>query len=134
MVRQTCRNCMFLKLSVVLFFFGCAQLNSESTEVERILEGKISDESSGKPLIVDVFLYKLRKPLFSMRGWERIAMTKTDEHGFFSFKINETGPYEVRWNPEGRVVSHEFSVAEFDGRKYIEIFHQNREKEVYPWD
>ena len=87
MVRQTCRNCMFLKLSVVLFFFGCAQLNSESTEVERILEGKISDESSGKPLVVDVFLYKLRKPLFSMRGWERIAMTKTDEHGFFSFYL-----------------------------------------------
>ena len=83
---------------------------------------------------LEVSLFRLRKPLFSMQGWEQVSMTSTDKDGRFAFTVSERGPYLVRWNPEGHDISHEFPVDEFEGRKSIEILHVDREQPVYPWD
>tara|TARA_B100000768_G_C11115047_1_gene305010 strand:+ start:359 stop:757 length:399 start_codon:yes stop_codon:yes gene_type:complete len=118
----------------LIFFLGCTQVDGESLQNSKILEGNILHEASGKPLSgVKVFLFKLNKPLFSMRNWEEVASVETTESGFFTFEFNESGPYEVRWNPEQLVVAHEFSIVDFDGKKHVEILHENREKKTYPW-
>ncbi|GAA5442101.1 hypothetical protein Misp06_00262 [Microbulbifer sp. NBRC 101763] len=135
MVRQLYRKFILLKIGVFFFLLVvCAQLNGESLEDGKMLEGRILYESSKQPLVdIEVSLFKLKKPLFSMRGWEKIATVKTGKDGSFFFKINEAGPYEVRWNPEADIVPHEFPVEDFEGKKTVEILHKDKEKKVYPW-
>lgn len=119
----------------MIFFLGCTQVDGESLQGSKILEGKILYESSGKPLSgVKVYLFELNKPLLTMRNWEEIASVETNENGFFTFEFNESGPYEIRWNPEQRVITHEYPVDDFDGKKHVEILHEQQEKKVYPWN
>ena len=107
-------NCLFF----LFVLQGCARLSDESYEDYKILEGMILNESSKLPLVsIEVSLYKLNKPLFSMRGWEKLETVKTDNSGKFVFKITKPGPYEVRWNPELDVVSHEYPVDNFEEKK-----------------
>ena len=118
-----------------LLVAGCADVKMNSAEFDRVLEGKMLYKDTGDPYAgLEVLLFRLRKPLFSMQGWEHVSTTTTDSEGNFVFNVSERGPYWVRWNPEGYTQYQEFPVDEFDGRKSVEILHVDREKPVYPWD
>lgn len=127
---------LFFALAVFPFLsVGCADVKVGSEDVDRVLEGTVLHKDGRKPMAnLEVSLFRLRKPLFSMQGWEQVSMTSTDKDGRFAFTVSERGPYLVRWNPEGHDISHEFPVDEFEGRKSIEILHVDREQPVYPWD
>lgn len=127
---------VFLHLVVFWFFLiGCTQLNGEPLKEHNVLEGRVLYESSEEPLAgIEVALFRLNKPLFSMRGWEKVGAVKTDENGYFKFEVSESGPYQIRWNPESDIIPHEFPVSDFEGKKYVEILHKDKKEKIYPWD
>ena len=72
--------------------------------------------------------------MLSMRYWEEIDQSKTNEIGEFSFVINLKGDYKLEWNIEGNETSEKEYVKDFEGRKYIKIVHQNRFGRTPIWD
>lgn len=124
----------FILLKCLFLLTGCSQVGFVFSEETKLLEGRILYESSKQPLAdIDVYLFKLNKPLFSMQGWGEITKVKTNANGYFSFKVSRPGSYSVRWNPEGNVIAHEFLVTELGGEKIL-ILHKDRINVVFPWD
>ena len=124
---------------LVLFIFGlaigCSKLSGGLAVDNRIIEGQVLHESTHKPLEnTEIFLYRQTRPLFSMRGWEQIAETKTDESGRFIFEVSARGPFEIRWNLESFFTSQWFYIEDFEGSKNVQIFYVEREVQVYPLD
>ena len=121
-----------IKLSgfcALLFLLGC------TTAEIRILEGRVLSESTLEPVAdLDVSLSRMTRPIFTMRGWKKIATRKTDKKGRFLFETRKPGPYEVSWYTGPEYGHHYYLIREFEGKKFVELIHEDKEEIRYLWD
>ena len=69
-----------------------------------------------------------------MRGWKKIATRKTDKKGRFLFETRKPGPYEVSWYTGPEYGHHYYLIREFEGKKFVELIHEDKEEIRYLWD
>lgn len=65
---------------------------------ERMLNGIVLNKHTGVGIPeLEIRLFRLKPKVLTMGAWEMIAVTKTNANGAFVFRVDEHGPYEIRW-------------------------------------
>ena len=121
---------------VLVLITGCtAEFPGRAYDKEKLLEGVLIDEKSRKPISnIRVKLFREKKPLLSMRNWEEIDQTKTNDNGAFFFLIKLKGDYKLEWNIDGNETSEKAYIKDFTGKEYIEVTHENKYGKKPIWD
>jgi 5-hydroxyisourate hydrolase-like protein (transthyretin family) len=80
---------------ILVFNVSC---NEQDKELLKKIEVEILDKSLNKPRTgIEVRVFKIKKPIFSMWQFHELDRVITDSLGVCSFQVNKKGQYSLRF-------------------------------------
>ena len=90
-------------LIVIIIISICSLSLNRSSDVRDLCQTdsvkvQIREQGSNKPRTeIELRVYKIRKPLFTMWQFHELYRIKSNNNGIFTFKIKKTGSYSFRF-------------------------------------